>query len=299
MLADRGELDVDAPVATYWPEFAANGKEGVQVRHLMSHTSGVSGLGPARRRRGPLRLGAVHLPAGRPGAVVGAGHRVGLPRPQLRAPHRRGGPADHRQAAQAVRRRGDRRPARRGLPDRRGGKRLGPDRRRDPAAAAADRPGGPRPGQPGGQDVHRSDPDADDANTAGWRRADIGAANGHANARSVARIMSVHGPRRRGRRRPAAQPGDHRPDLPRAAGRRRPGAGRPAALRHRLRPAPARRAALHPGREGLLLGRLGRFAHHHGHRPPDDDRLHDEQDGPGRGRLRPGRRSTCRRSTTP
>ena len=43
MLADRGLLDLDAPVATYWPEFAANGKEGVLVRHLMSHTSGVSG----------------------------------------------------------------------------------------------------------------------------------------------------------------------------------------------------------------------------------------------------------------
>lgn len=42
MLFDRGELDFDAPVAQYWPEFAANGKEGVLVRHLMSHTSGVS-----------------------------------------------------------------------------------------------------------------------------------------------------------------------------------------------------------------------------------------------------------------
>ncbi len=43
MLVDRGELDLDAPVATYWPEFAQNGKEGVLVRNLMSHTSGVSG----------------------------------------------------------------------------------------------------------------------------------------------------------------------------------------------------------------------------------------------------------------
>jgi len=44
ILADRGELDVDVPVAAYWPEFAANGKQGVLVRHLMSHSSGVSGL---------------------------------------------------------------------------------------------------------------------------------------------------------------------------------------------------------------------------------------------------------------
>ena len=43
MLADRGELDLDAPVARYWPEFAANGKEGVLVRNLLGHTSGLSG----------------------------------------------------------------------------------------------------------------------------------------------------------------------------------------------------------------------------------------------------------------
>jgi len=43
VLVDRGELDVYAPVAKYWPEFAANGKENVEVRHLLSHTSGVSG----------------------------------------------------------------------------------------------------------------------------------------------------------------------------------------------------------------------------------------------------------------
>src|SRR3954462_7870695 len=43
VLVDRGELDLDAPVARYWPEFAANGKATVKVRHLLSHTSGVSG----------------------------------------------------------------------------------------------------------------------------------------------------------------------------------------------------------------------------------------------------------------
>jgi len=43
MLADRGELDFHAPVARYWPEFAAAGKGGVEVRHLMSHTAGLSG----------------------------------------------------------------------------------------------------------------------------------------------------------------------------------------------------------------------------------------------------------------
>jgi CubicO group peptidase (beta-lactamase class C family) len=43
MLADRGELDFHAPVARYWPEFAAGGKSSVEVRHLMSHTAGLSG----------------------------------------------------------------------------------------------------------------------------------------------------------------------------------------------------------------------------------------------------------------
>jgi CubicO group peptidase (beta-lactamase class C family) len=43
MLADRGELDLHAPVAKYWPEFAANGKENVQVRHFLSHSAGLPG----------------------------------------------------------------------------------------------------------------------------------------------------------------------------------------------------------------------------------------------------------------
>jgi len=43
LVADRGELDFDAPVAKYWPEFAANGKADVKVSHLMSHSAGLSG----------------------------------------------------------------------------------------------------------------------------------------------------------------------------------------------------------------------------------------------------------------
>ncbi|MER7677855.1 serine hydrolase domain-containing protein [Streptomyces sp. NPDC096934] len=44
ILADRGLLDLDAPVAAYWPEFAAAGKEAVLVRHLLSHRAGLAGL---------------------------------------------------------------------------------------------------------------------------------------------------------------------------------------------------------------------------------------------------------------
>jgi CubicO group peptidase (beta-lactamase class C family) len=43
MLADRGQLDFHAPVVTYWPEFGAAGKEAIEVRHLMGHTAGLSG----------------------------------------------------------------------------------------------------------------------------------------------------------------------------------------------------------------------------------------------------------------
>jgi len=43
LLADRGLIDFDAPVARYWPEFAANGKDRVKVSHLMSHSAGLSG----------------------------------------------------------------------------------------------------------------------------------------------------------------------------------------------------------------------------------------------------------------
>lgn len=41
ILADRGELDLDAPVVRYWPEFGAAGKQDVLVRHLLGHTAGL------------------------------------------------------------------------------------------------------------------------------------------------------------------------------------------------------------------------------------------------------------------
>jgi CubicO group peptidase (beta-lactamase class C family) len=41
MLHDRDALSVDAPMAEYWPEFAANGKAEVLVRHVLGHTAGL------------------------------------------------------------------------------------------------------------------------------------------------------------------------------------------------------------------------------------------------------------------
>ncbi|MFI0718551.1 serine hydrolase domain-containing protein [Streptomyces sp. NPDC021224] len=44
MLAERGALDLDAPVADYWPEFAAHGKSRIPVRWLLSHRAGLVAL---------------------------------------------------------------------------------------------------------------------------------------------------------------------------------------------------------------------------------------------------------------
>ncbi|MEV8504802.1 serine hydrolase domain-containing protein [Actinoplanes sp. NPDC051475] len=44
LLAERGDLDLDAPIARYWPEFAAAGKDSITVRMVLSHRSGVVAL---------------------------------------------------------------------------------------------------------------------------------------------------------------------------------------------------------------------------------------------------------------
>src|SRR5579859_4043984 len=50
ILADRGRIDYDRPVAEYWPEFAARGKAKITVRHVLAHRSGIPhspiGFGP-------------------------------------------------------------------------------------------------------------------------------------------------------------------------------------------------------------------------------------------------------------
>lgn len=43
LLADRGEIDPNAPVRKYWPEFEAAGKRDILVRHILGHASGVAG----------------------------------------------------------------------------------------------------------------------------------------------------------------------------------------------------------------------------------------------------------------
>jgi len=88
VLADRGELELDVPVARYWPEFAAEGKGDIAVRQLLGHTAGMSGWaepmtlpGIYDRERSTALL-ARQAPLWKPGRTSGyhgmtLGHLVG------------------------------------------------------------------------------------------------------------------------------------------------------------------------------------------------------------------------------
>ena len=191
MLVDRGELDVDAPVARYWPEFAAQGKQDILVRHVMSHASGVSGLEqPAVPEdlydwtAATSRM-AAQAPWWPPGTASGYhalnyGHLVG------ELVRRITGKTLKQFVAEEI------------------AGPLGADFQIGAAEADWGRISDVVPPPPLPFDFAALDPDsptvktltgplvpAETANTPGWRRADIGGANGHGNARSVARIMSV------------------------------------------------------------------------------------------------------------
>lgn len=190
VLVDRGKLDPFATVATYWPEFAANGKESVEVRHLLSHTSGVSGwAAPFTLEdlydwdRATSRL-AAQEPWWEPGTASGyhavnQGHLVG-----------------------EVIRRVDGRGLKEFVRDEIAGP-LGADFQIGCVRADYDRVAPVIPPPPLDVDTATMDPDsiaiktmtgplvdASTANTPPWREATIGAANGHGNARSVVDIQS-------------------------------------------------------------------------------------------------------------
>jgi CubicO group peptidase (beta-lactamase class C family) len=46
LLAERGHLDVDEPMARYWPEYAVNGKDTITIRHVLQHRAGVPQMPP-------------------------------------------------------------------------------------------------------------------------------------------------------------------------------------------------------------------------------------------------------------
>lgn len=194
VLVDRGQLDLDAPVARYWPAFAANGKGAISARHLLSHTAGLAAL---RTRLTPESFFdwetmtaalAAERPWWEPGTANGYhaltyGYLVGelvrridgrtlgtfardeIARP-LAADFHIGLAAgeDHRVAEM--------------IPpteaERAGSASLSPAPDSLMAAVMGNPPMTPEV-----------------ANLPAWRRAEIPAANGHGNARSVARIMSA------------------------------------------------------------------------------------------------------------
>jgi CubicO group peptidase (beta-lactamase class C family) len=188
ILADRGEVDVEAPVGRYWPEFAVAGKEKVLVRHLLGHTAGLPDWdGPVGELydwpSATARLAAL-APQWEPGADAGyhsltqgflvgevvrrvTGRSVGDFFAQevagpLGADFRIGLPAEH---------------------DHRVALTVPPPFRDEDYAASA--PGSGAPPAAGTAVRVR------DGNSVAWRRAQIPAASGFGNARSVALVQSV------------------------------------------------------------------------------------------------------------
>lgn len=191
ILVDRGELDVFEPVATYWPEFAANGKEAVEVRHIMSHTSGVSGWDTPFSiedmydwDKSTSQL-AAQAPWWEPGTASGyqssnMGHLVGevvrrvsgktlkeFVRTEIAEPlgadFQIGAlPQDDHRVAEII-----------------------------PFKTRAFDLTQIEPGSVLWKTLYGPMGDPNSANTLAWRRADMGAVNGHGNARSMARILSA------------------------------------------------------------------------------------------------------------
>jgi len=195
VLADRGLLDLDAPVASYWPEFAANGKGAIPVHYLLSHRAGLAAL------RSPLPTEALwdwrrmtdalaaEAPWWEPGTKNGYhaityGHLVGevvrrvagrtlgaffreeIARP-LGADFHIGLPAaEHARAADMV------------APTAAENETAGEAARVDPESLL-------------GKTLSNPPVTPTVANRPEWRAAEIPAANGHGNARSVAQVMAV------------------------------------------------------------------------------------------------------------
>lgn len=191
VLVDRGELDVDAPVAAYWPEFAACGKEGVLVRHILSHTSGVSGWEqPVEvadlydQPAASARL-AAQAPWWEPGTASGyhalnQGHLVGEVIRRITGKQLGQFLADELAGPLGA-------DFHIGLPDSEFGRVANvippPPLPIDPATMD--------PESPAVKTFTGPAVEASVSWTPEWRRADIGAANGHGNARSIARLQSV------------------------------------------------------------------------------------------------------------
>jgi CubicO group peptidase (beta-lactamase class C family) len=191
MLADRGLLDLDAPVADYWPEFAQNGKAAITVKQVMSHTAGVSGwdmpfsVEALYDYDGAVAHLAAQAPWWEPGTASGYsllnyGHVVGEIVRRVSGKTLKAFVADEIAGP------------------------LGADFSIGVPRSEYDRISNVVPPPPANLDLSQLPPghpalrtfapvpmDATVTYTDAWREAEIGAANGFSNARAVARIQSV------------------------------------------------------------------------------------------------------------
>jgi CubicO group peptidase (beta-lactamase class C family) len=191
MLIDRGLVEPSAPVANYWPEFAANGKQDIEFRHLLSHSSGLSGWDvPFTNEdmydwdKSTAAL-AAQAPWWEPGTASGYhaltyGHLIGevlrrvtgktlkdFVRDEIAGPVG----ADFQIGAS--------------IED------TGRIAEIVPATEPLDLPPFDQLPEVMVKTLIGPPPDPNLANTAAWRAADMGAVNGHGNARALARILSV------------------------------------------------------------------------------------------------------------
>jgi CubicO group peptidase (beta-lactamase class C family) len=189
MLADRGLLDLDAPVADVWPEFAANDKHGITTKHLLSHAAGLSGFEvPAR----PADLYdwdltcsrlAAQTPWWQPGTASGY-HAITQGSLLGEVARRVDGRTMGTFLADEVTR-----PLGADF-------HIGTTAEHDARVAHVIPPTTPLGGDAAADSIamrtFRSLPlNAAESHTIPWRRAEIPAAGGHGNARSIARVMSI------------------------------------------------------------------------------------------------------------
>ncbi|MFK7913552.1 MAG: serine hydrolase domain-containing protein [Pseudomonadales bacterium] len=190
ILADRGLVDFEERVAKYWPEFAQNGKDAIQVKHFMSHSAGLSGLdnkvSEAQLYDWDFMINALaaQQPWWEPGTNSGyhaitQGHLLG--EVVRRVTGKTLGTFFREEIAEP----------------------LGADFHIGLDEVHFDRVGELIPPAQGPSDGAASDDSigsrtfrspfasAKASATAGWRKAEIPAANGHGNARSVVRVQSV------------------------------------------------------------------------------------------------------------
>ncbi|PFH58616.1 hypothetical protein XA68_13457 [Ophiocordyceps unilateralis] len=189
MLVDRG-VCVDDKVSKYWPEFGTNGKENVLVRHLLSHSSGVSGWDDALTAedlydfdQATARL-ARQAPWWVPGTASGY-HSLTMGFLLGELIRRVTGKTLTQFVAEEI-------AAPLGADFQ-----IGAAEKDWPRVTDIVPPSSPPDFSAAGPDslflrtLFNPPLDARCANTSGWRRAELGAGNGHGNARSLVRILSA------------------------------------------------------------------------------------------------------------